>query len=181
MSSQATQTAPVRPSRTSLFLHWVGDLLVCIAVAIPLCIPTLALFDNVPRPSPREDRWRFDNMPEGDSALLGWAASQKDLWNFRAERPPSAGQLVLLYERDETQGPARPDWESLGYRGAYLISSDTSSPKRADQPPAFAVLVSALAATLGVAVVTDYRLRYSYRSGMHLIRLTDRPQSGWWK
>ncbi len=123
MSSQAVQTAPVRPSRKGILLHWLGDVIVCIAVSIPAFIPLLSNMDGMSWHSSREDHWRFEAMPEGDAALLGWASSQKDLQDFRAERLPVPGHLVLQYKRDGLDEPARPDWESLGYRRAYLVSS----------------------------------------------------------
>ena len=153
----------------------------CLLASLPLAIPCGFALVETRAATQREDRWRFDAMPESDGGLMVWAASQRDLKGLRVERPPGGGQLVLRYERQESKGPAQLDWESLGYKRAYLVSA--THPQSAGMEGGLVGIWWGflLAAAVVVGVVATYRLRRACRLGEPLIWLADRPRPGWWK
>ncbi len=184
MSTPTMEGVAERPRRSRLFGLWIWDLVVCLSATLPLAIPFFAIVGTragTQRDTQREDRWRFDAMPESDGGLMAWAVSQGDLKDLRAERPPGSRQLMLRYERQESKGPAQPDWESLGYKRAYLVSATHPPSVGMESVPVGIWWGCLLAAAVVVGVVAAYRLRRACRLGEPLIWLADRPRPGWWK
>src|SRR5438132_212356 len=117
-----SDTSSLMPKRRVLFFSCIVDLLLCGTLTAMIGAVLFAIAPPRLSPVEREDRWRFDVMPSNDEALLAWSKGRRDLSNFRVERIAVANQLVLRYARPFSEGPAQPDWRSLGYRMAYLIS-----------------------------------------------------------
>jgi hypothetical protein len=123
-----------RPTRRVLFLRFVLLFVIAISVffviAISVVDNAIMIYTHSDRRDPvnREDRWRFEAMPASEDGLLAWSRSQPDLRNFRPQRVPGNHELVLRYERNQTEGPAHPDWDILGYRMAYLVSAPSLQP-----------------------------------------------------
>src|SRR5437016_738404 len=117
-----SDTSSLLPKRRVLFLSCIVDVLLLLAPTVMIGVLLFAIARPGLRPVEREDRWRFDAMPSNDEAVFAWSKGRRDLSNFQVERSAVAKQLVLRYARPSSEGPAHPDWRSLGYRMAYLIS-----------------------------------------------------------
>ena len=170
-----------RPSRIRLFLRCTVDLFLCFATQLPIIL----IFSILPIATgprwivPRKDVWRFGAMPGDETAVSRWAASQKDLSNVRIERLSGGGRIMLRYERSAKSGAAHPDWASMGYRSAYLVSSQEDKPSKLGIQKNMPAMM--LAMTFALALVSIYRILRANRKETKLIMFWDRPQPGWWK
>jgi membrane protease YdiL (CAAX protease family) len=188
LTPRCAAPAPQPPKRLVLFGRGLVDLLFCTLSIVPLgLLVGMMGLKTSPQVVVREDHWRFLAMPSDENALLRWAAEQRGLTNFRAERPNEDNRLVLRYTSSAQQGPAHPNWDSLGYRMAYLVSVKPLPAAR--QPAASSWLTEAsgralasvfLLGTLAIGGVAWFRLNREKRSGVRLILLTDPPTRGWW-
>ena len=179
---------PPRPRRAVLFLKGLSQAILCYLLALSVAATIFIFSPGEPTNLvSREDRWRFDAMPASQESLLAWARSQPDLQNFHVERVPGDHELILLYDCKQTRGPAHPDWDSLEYRMAYLVSA----PRLANEPSLLAIRKKAteplpFPLNLGLAVgflagggLALLVMRGELRSGVLMIRPADPPQQGW--
>jgi membrane protease YdiL (CAAX protease family) len=167
-----------RPQRRTLVAQCAMDLVLVMLWLLPPALAISVVFGFKAGSSGivREDRWRFEAMPANDDSLLRWAATQGGVDDFRASRLENA-HLLLHYKRSTAFGPAHPDWDSLGYRQAYLVSAPAiaGSPAMSSSVAAIMMVFTGLAAG-GVAVT---RMKRERRRGVALIGLAARPSPSW--
>jgi membrane protease YdiL (CAAX protease family) len=167
--------------RRTLFFACIADLVFCCILTLPLAFVAIIIdtaANAVPGRLERQDLWWFDAMAADDRALLAWSKTQSDLASFRVQRIETKNELVLRYARNGWKGPAHPDWDSLGYRMAYLVSA-SPLPSRTASPPPANMAIFMVPSILIMGGVAFFRIRAACKSGSVLIRVTDRPAHGW--
>jgi membrane protease YdiL (CAAX protease family) len=176
-----TSSCTSRPKRRTLFGQCIMDLLLMSLLGMPATFIVLvgSIMKSALTLAVIEDRWRFEALPETDAALANWAAKQKGLKNFQAVRLDQ-NQLRIHYGRPAALGVAHPNWDSMGYRGARLVSvPQASAAPPIGTLPASATALLALISAFSIGGAALMRMNSERQKGVALIGLAARPAAGW--